>query len=55
MVIGHTLKMNQDWENDFHLLKEWLEPNCPCYIVYRLQEGWLFIHYTPDTSKVNNE
>ena len=55
MVIGHTLKMNQDWENDFHLLKEWLEPNCPCYIVYRLQEGWLFIHYTPDISKVNNE
>lgn len=51
-----------NWRNDYNeYVLEAIEPNCPCYIFYRLDERtatgyvWLFITWSPDFSTVKNK
>lgn len=46
---------SDDWEQDYDsLIMPLLEPKCPCYIIYRLQDekNWILLCYIPDESQV---
>lgn len=60
-MLGAYREPSQSWEKDYdHFLLPLLDPQEPCYILYRLDSQnaqgyeWLFISWSPDQSPVCN-
>lgn len=61
LVVGAYREPSQSWEKDYdHFLLPLLDPQEPCYILYRLDSHnaqgyeWVFISWSPDQSPVRN-
>lgn len=59
LVLGAYCEPSQSWENDYdHFLLPLLDPQEPCYILYRLDSHnalgyeWIFLSWSPDQSPV---
>ncbi|GAA6092109.1 twinfilin-2 [Tachysurus ichikawai] len=57
LVLGAYCEPSQSWENDYdHFLLPLLDPQEPCYILYRLDSHnalgyeWIFLSWSPDQS-----
>uniref|UniRef100_A0A8C2KSX6 ADF-H domain-containing protein n=1 Tax=Cyprinus carpio TaxID=7962 RepID=A0A8C2KSX6_CYPCA len=62
LVLGAYREPRQSWDKDYdHFLLPLLDPNEPCYILYRMDtknaQGyeWLFISWSPDQSRVRQK
>ncbi|KAL4630688.1 twinfilin-2 [Arapaima gigas] len=62
LVLGGYREPSQSWDHDFdHFLLPLLDPQEPCYILYRLDSQnaqgyeWLFISWSPDQSPVRQK
>ncbi|XP_066519993.1 twinfilin-2 isoform X1 [Hoplias malabaricus] len=62
LVLGAYREPSQSWEKDYdHFLLPLLDPQEPCYILYRLDSQnalgyeWIFISWSPDQSPVRQK
>ncbi|XP_068168949.1 twinfilin-1a [Antennarius striatus] len=62
LILGSTKKASQTWDKEYDsLVLPLLEPNDPCYILYRLDSSnnqgheWLLLAWSPDSSNVRQK